>query len=74
MRSNRAVKTAMISVRLMYPFKKAMNTWADRAGITHTEFVMMALLHGARRQAKTLGVYEKEDDQKVEYMREWNGK
>lgn len=78
MRSNRAKKTAMISMRIMYPFKEALKVWAARAGITYTEFVMMALVYGARRQAKILGVYEKEDDQKVElmeeYMKEWNGR
>lgn len=48
-----------------------MNTWTDRAGITHTEFLMMALVYGARRLAKLLGVYEKEDDAHVEIMGEW---
>jgi len=68
----------MISIRIMYPFKDALKTWAARAGKTNTEFVMMSLVHGAIRQAKILGVYEKDDDRKVElmgeYMREWNGK
>ena len=60
----------MLSMRIMYPLKEAMKSWAARAGITYTEFVMMSLVYGARRMAKILGFYEKEDDQQVEVMGE----
>lgn len=68
MRSNRAKNTVHISMRITWPFKKAMITWAKRAGITYTEFLKMALVHGARIQAKRLGVYEKIDDQHMQII------
>ena len=66
MRAYRAKKTAMITVRVMQPFKDAIRTWAPRAGITQSEFIMMALVHGVRKQAVELGVYRKDDDLEIE--------
>ena len=56
----------MISMRIMQPFKDAVRTWAARAGITQSEFIMMALVHGVRKQAVELGVYRKTDDAEIE--------
>ena len=53
---------------ITWPFKKAIMTWPKRAGITYTEFLKMALVHGARIQAKRLGVYEKIDDEHMQMI------
>ncbi len=68
--SNRAVKTAKVSMRILHPFREAMKSWAVRAEKTFTEFVMIVVPYGARRMAKILGVNETKDDQQVEIMGE----
>ena len=68
MRSNRAKNTVHISMRITWPFKKAMMTWPKRAGITYTEFLKMSLVHGARIQAERLCVYEKIDDEHMQII------
>ena len=47
-----------------------MMTWTKRAGITYKEFLMMALVRGARIEAKRLGVYEKIDDENMQIIAE----
>jgi len=55
-------------MRITWQFKKAMMAWAKRAGMTYTEFMKMALISGARIQAKRLGVYEIIDDEHMQII------
>ena len=61
-RAYRAKKTAIVSMRIMLQFQRQLKVWANRSGITYTEFLTMSLVHGARKQARILGVYRQDDD------------
>lgn len=49
-------------------FQKGNDDMGEKGGITYTEFLKMSLVHGARIQAKRLGVYEKIDDEHMQLI------
>lgn len=61
----RLKKPAIITVRVSYFLKHQITTWAARAGMSNSDFVRMALVHGARQQAKQLDLFRESDNVEV---------